>query len=122
MGACAAAYSKQFGELDDNLGYTKEEMLVFLKAYQDQKDDAGCYGGGLPSTYDIGPAVFHASLVTIALMELARKQPEFWERSIDSAKGSVRISRKGISFVESHPELLESAKEAMKGVGHIRRC
>ena len=123
MKARAAAYCDAFTKLDNNLGLTKEEMLILLKAYNqyqqdmsEKKMDDKC--GWLVDYYDIGPGVFHEPTVTIWIETLRAKSPEYWNKRVD---GKYRLSKEGCAFVESHSELRESAAMILGGITQLRR-
>lgn len=117
-----ADYCDAYDELPDNHRYTKEQMLIVLKAYERYLDDVkdgkiedAC--GLVDEYYDIGPGVFHTPIITIYPRELVAVNPGFW----DCANG-IKLSAVGQEFVRSSTGLFESAKNILASVTQLRRA
>lgn len=125
MKARNAAFLEEFEGMPNNYGYTKEEMLIVIKAYdvftadkRDGKPQQEC--GWLDAAYDIGPGVFRTTLQTIATKCLSSKMSVFWEDNAET--GKIRLSEEGLAFVEQNIELVKSAEPLLGGVSHVRRA
>lgn len=117
-----ADYCDAYEALPDNYGYSREQMLIVLKAYERYLEDVKegmsedvC--GFVDDDYDIGPAVFHSSMSTISVADLVKINPVFW----DCTNGKIKLSEKGRMFVNDSPELLRGARLILCGVGHVRK-
>ena len=123
MRSRSAEFEDVFEQLQCNHGYTKQEMLVLVKAYELYNSDVSSGkslddSGWLDASYDIAPGVFHTSLPKVAIADLRNKMPDFWESNKD---GRLRLSKNGRLYIEEHPDLVESAKGILAGVSHVRR-
>lgn len=125
MKARNAAFLEEFKRMPSKYGYTQEEILIVIKAYdvfdadkRDGKPQQEC--GWLDATYDIGPGVFRTPLQTIATRCLSSKMSVFWEEN--SETGKIRLSEEGLAFVEQNIELVKSAEPLLGGVSHVRRA
>ena len=121
MRSRSADFQDAFKQLVCNHGYTIQEMLVLIKAYElynsgKSHDDFGW----LDAFYDIAPGIFHSPLLTIAITDLRDKKPEFWESN--DKDGRLRLSEVGRTYIEENANLLKSAKGLLGGVSHVRRC
>ena len=124
MRSRSAAFEDAFKGLQDNHGYTKQEMLVLVKAYELYNSDMALGkktddSGWLDASYDLAPGVFHTSLQEIAITDLRNKRPDFWESN--DKDGRLRLSKNGRLYIEEHPDLVASAKGILAGVSHVRR-
>lgn len=124
MRSRSADFEGAVKELQYSYGYTKQEMLVLIKAYETYKSDISSgklerESGWLEASYDIAPAIFHSSLQTIAIIDLYNKMSDFWEA--DDNNSRLRLSQIGRSYLEENPELISSAERILGGVSHVRR-
>lgn len=120
MRSRSADFQGAFNQLVCNHGYTIQEMLVLIKAYElynsgKSQDDFGW----LDASYDIAPGIFHSPLLTIAITDLRDKKPEFWESN--DKDGRLRLSEVGRTYIEENPNLVETSKSILGGVSHVRR-
>jgi hypothetical protein len=125
MRSRSADFQDVFKQLACNHGYTKQEMLVLIKAYELYNSDVSSGkskkdSGWVDPSYDIAPAIFHSSLQTIVIVDLRNKMPEFWESNDNDCR--LRLSEIGRAYVEENANLLKSAKGLLGGVSHVRRC
>ena len=124
MRSRSAAFEDAFKGLQDNHGYTKQEMLVLVKAYELYNSDMTLGrtqddSGWLDASYDIAPGIFHVVMQTVSIIDLRNKMPEFWESN--DKDGRLRLSKNGRLYIEEHPDLVVSAKSILAGVSHVRR-
>ena len=124
MRSRSVEFEDAFKELQCNHGYTKQEMLVLIKAYELYNSDISSGksqddSGWLDAFYDIAPGIFHTPLLTIAITDLRDKKPEFWESN--DKDGRLRLSEDGRSYVEENPDLIKAAQSILSGVSHVRR-
>lgn len=120
MRSRSADFQDAFKQLACDHGYTIQEILVLIKAYElynsgKSQDDFGW----LDASYDIAPGIFHSPLLTIAITDLRDKKPEFWESN--DKDGRLRLSENGRSYVEDNPGLIKAAQSILSGVSHVRR-
>jgi hypothetical protein len=125
MRSRSADFQDVFKQLACNHGYTKQEMLVLIKAYELYNSDVSLGklkkdSGWVDPSYDIAPGIFHSPLLTIAITDLRDKKPEFWE--YNDKDGRLRLSEVGRTYIEENVNLLKSAKGLLGGVSHVRRC
>ena len=126
MKARNAAFLEEFKKMPNKYGYTKEEMLIVIKAFdvfnadkKEGKPQQEC--GWLDAAYDIAPGVFHTPLPTIDTKKcLSSKMSMFWEENAET--GKIRLSEEGLAFVEKDIELIKSAEPLLGGVCHVRRA
>ena len=124
MRSRCAEFEDAFVQLLCNHGYTKEEMLVLVKAYELYNSDVSSGksqddSGWLDTYYDIVSGIFHTSTRTIAITDLRNKMPDFLE--INCKDGRMRLSGIGRSYIEENPGLIKAAKSILGGVSHVRR-
>lgn len=124
MRSRSADFEDAFEQLKCNHGYTKQEMLVLIKAYELYNSDVSSgkskkESGWLDPSYDIAPAIFHSSLQTIAIIDLYNKMSDFWEANDNNSR--LRLSQIGRSYLEENPGLISSARCILGGVSHVRR-
>lgn len=122
MRAIAADYKDEYQKLVDDYGFSKEQMLVVLKAYQLlTMDNERCKdelkNGWLGKSYMIAPKIFHKA-ITISTDDLVRTCCLFWEFSNDQK--NVRLSKMGKAFVEENKNLFVAAKEIIVGVSELQ--
>lgn len=117
-----ADYCDAYKALLNNHGYTREQMLIVLKAYERYLEDAEngkkedvC--GLVAEFYDIGSGVFHTPVITIRPVDIVGINPEFW----DCVNGKIKLSVEGREFIRSSTGLFESAKNILGGVTQLRR-
>ena len=120
----SAEFEDAFKELQCNYGYTKQEMLVLIKAYEAYNSDISSgklerESGWLDAFYDIAPGIFHSPLLTVAIVDLRDKVSEFWD--VNESDGRLRLSKIGRLYIEENPNLILSAKRILGGVSHVRR-
>ena len=120
MRSRSADFQDAFKQLACNHGYTIQEMLVLIKAYElynsgKSQDDFGW----LDASYDIAPAIFHTTMQTVSIADLRNKMPDFWESN--DKDGRLRLSENGRSYVEENPDLIKAAQSILSGVSHVRR-
>jgi hypothetical protein len=65
MRSRSADFEGAVKELQYSYGYTKQEMLVLIKAYETYRSDISSgklerESGWLEASYDIAPAIFHS--------------------------------------------------------------
>ena len=117
-----AGYCDAYDALPDKHGYTREQMLIVLKAYERYLDDVKAgkdedVCGLVDDFYDIGPGVFHTSGITVRTTDLVDVCPEFW----DCANGTIKLSAEGREFVKCS-KLFECAENILGGVTQLRRA
>lgn len=118
--AHSADYCDAYDALPDKHGYTREQMLIVLKAYERYlddvkagKDEDAC--GLVDYFYDIGPGVFHMPKMAIYTADIVGINPKFW----DCANGKIKLSAEGREFVRCS-KLFECAENILGGVTQLR--
>lgn len=123
MRAIGTNYKEAFGKIESNYGYTIEEMLVVIKAFEVYRADSSsgkssAEVGWLDEFYDVPGVPFQKTMLTVYPRKLQEIAPELWEEGIN---GKIRLSAEGLSFLEKEAELVESASQIVRAVTQIRR-
>ena len=124
MRSRSADFQDAFEQLQCNHGYTKQEMLVLIKAYESYNSDLTLGksqddSGWLDAYYDIAPAIFHTPMQSVVIKDVRNKMPTHWEENAET--GRMRLTKCGIAYVAENPELVRLAKPLLAGVNHVRR-
>jgi len=123
MRSRSADFLNAFKQLKCNHGYTKQEMLVLIKAYESYNSDVSSGksqddSGWLDAFYDIAPGIFHSPVQSIVIEDMRNKMPTYWEKNDET--GRIRLAKDGIAYVAENPELVKSAQPLLAGVNHVR--
>ena len=124
MRSRSADFQDAFEQLQCNHGYTKEEMLVLVKAYEVYNSDVSSGiseedSGWVDASYDIAPAIFHTPMQRVVIKDMSNKMSTYWEENAET--GKMRLAKDGIAYVAENPELVKSAQPLLAGVSHVRR-